>query len=281
MEIERKRELQATGMKIREKALETIQVPNSGHIGGSFSVADLLAVLYFKEMQIDPEKPEDENRDRFVLSKGHCSPALYATLALRGYFPLERLQTFRSAKGDLSGHVEMTKVPGVDMSTGSLGQGLSAAVGMALSEKMFHKNYYTYVVTGDGEIQEGQIWEAAMAAANYCLDHLILFVDNNRLQIDGSLEEVMSPYPIDEKFRAFGWNTLTIDGHDPEAIHRAVMEAKSFQGKPTAIIAETIKGKGVSFMENRAEWHGKTPDEKQYAQAFAELKEERLRLEVQ
>lgn len=280
MEEKRRKELAQIGMKIREKALEAIQAPNSGHVGGSFSVADILAVLYFEKMNIDPSCPKAEERDRFVLSKGHCSPPMYAALALRGYFPVERLQTFRNVEGDLSGHVEMTKVPGVDMSAGSLGQGLSAAVGMAMVGKMYNKAYKVYAVVGDGEIQEGQIWEAAMSAGHYKLDNLTVFVDNNNLQIDGTVEEVMSPYPIDEKFKAFGWNVITVDGHNVDEIAEAVDAAAKYKGKPTVVVAKTIKGKGVSFMENNVNWHGKTPTPDQYEQAFAEIRSQIKALEV-
>ncbi|TCL58933.1 transketolase [Kineothrix alysoides] len=280
MEQEQKKKMLSLGMKIREQALKAVQVPNSGHIGGSFSEADILAVLYFDKMNIDPENPRMQDRDRFVLSKGHASPALYATLALRGFFPVEELKTFRNADSDLSGHVEMTKVRGVDMSAGSLGQGLSAAVGMAVSGQIYQKDYRVYAMVGDGEIQEGQIWEAVMAAGNYKLDNLMLFVDNNNLQIDGTVEEVMSPYPIDDKFKAFNWNVICIDGHDPEAIAAAVEQAGACKGKPTVAIAKTVKGKGVSFMENNVNWHGKTPTPEQYEQAFKEIREQIEELEV-
>jgi len=265
---------------IRKQALTAIKSANSGHVGGSFSVADILSVLYFNKMKIDPSNPKDENRDRFVLSKGHCTPALYATLALRGFFPVEDLKTFRNIDSYLSGHVEMREVPGVDMSAGSLGQGFSAAVGIALSGKIYKKNYRVYTVLGDGEIQEGQIWEAAMAAGNYKLDHLTAFVDNNNLQIDGTIEEIMSPYPIDEKFKAFKWHVITIDGHDFGQILAALAEAEQIIGQPTMIVAKTIKGKGVSFMENDVKWHGNTPNEDEYRIAFEELDQTIERLEV-
>lgn len=265
---------------IRKQALTAIKSANSGHVGGSFSVADILSVLYFNKMKIDPANPKDENRDRFVLSKGHCTPALYATLALRGFFPVEDLKTFRNIDSYLSGHVEMREVPGVDMSAGSLGQGFSAAVGIALSGKIYKKNYRVYTVLGDGEIQEGQIWEAAMAAGNYKLDHLTAFVDNNNLQIDGTIEEIMSPYPIDEKFKAFKWHVITIDGHDFGQILAALAEAEQTIGQPTMIVAKTIKGKGVSFMENDVKWHGNTPNEDEYRIAFEELDQTIERLEV-
>lgn len=273
------KKLQLIAAQVREKALTAIQAAGSGHVGGSLSVADILTVLYFDKMHVDPKHPQDPERDRFVLSKGHCTPAMYAVLALKGYFPVEELLAFRHIESTLSGHVEMTKVPGVDMSAGSLGQGLSAAVGMALSAQADQKGYRIYAVVGDGEIQEGQIWEAAMAAAHYKLDRLTVFVDNNNLQIDGTLDEVMSPYPIDEKFRAFGWNVQVVDGHDIKELSRAVDEARKSRGKPNVIIARTIKGKGISFMENQAEWHGKVPDEEQYRQAFTELRHRIAELE--
>lgn len=271
MNAKRIKEIELQAARIRKAGLEAIQAADSGHVGGSFSVADILTVLYFEKMNIDPADPGKPDRDRFVLSKGHCTPTFYAALAYRGYFPLEDLKTFRHIDSYLSGHAEMTKVPGVDMSTGSLGQGLSAAVGMALMGKQDRKGYTVYAAVGDGEIEEGQIWEAAMAAGYYKLDNLLVFVDNNNLQLDGTLEEVMSPYPIDEKFRAFGWRTVTIDGHDVEAISRAVDEAKQYEGAPTVVIAKTVKGRGVSFMENGVEWHGRTPSEEEYRQAYAEL----------
>lgn len=283
MKMDKKRvtQLALQAAKIRKSALTAIQSANSGHVGGSFSVIDILTVLYFDKMNIDPIKPKKEDRDRFVLSKGHCSPAMYAVLAHRGYFPVDYLKTFRDIDSNLSGHVEMRNVPGVDMSAGSLGQGISAAVGMAVSLKMYKKKYQVYVAVGDGEIQEGQVWEAAMAAGNYKLDNLTLFVDNNNLQIDGTVEDVMSPYPIEEKFKAFKWNVITIDGHDCEAIAEAVDAARKCKGMPTVIVAKTTKGKGVSFMENNVQWHGKTPDKGQYEQAFKELDDEIARLEVQ
>lgn len=271
MEEGRKRQLLWLGMKIRKKGLEAVQAAGSGHIGGSFSLADILAVLYFDKMRVDPRNPKDPDRDRFVLSKGHCTPAMYAALALKGFFPESELKNFRSINSNLSGHVEMTKIPGVDMSAGSLGQGFSAAVGMAVSGKVYHKDYYVYTVIGDGELQEGQIWEAFMAAGNYKLDHLIAIIDNNNLQIDGTIEEVMSPYPIDEKLKAFKWNVLKADGHDPEQLANAIDAAKQCKDMPSVIIAKTIKGRGVSFMENNPGWHGKTPDAEQYGRAFEEL----------
>lgn len=280
MEEKRVKELALQAAKIRRTALEAINAAQSGHVGGSFSVADILTVLYFEKMNIDPKNPKDPDRDRFVLSKGHCTPTMYATLALKGYFPVEDLKTFRNVDSYLSGHVEMTKVPGVDMSAGSLGQGLSAAIGMALAGKVDKKDYRVYAALGDGEIQEGQIWEAAMAAGNYGLDNLTVFVDNNNLQIDGTIEEVMSPYPIDEKFRAFKWNVITIDGHDYAQIADAIDAAKEAKGRPTMIVAKTEKGKGVSFMENNVKFHGSTPTAEQFEQAFKELDAQIASLEV-
>lgn len=271
MNVNRIKELELQAARIRKAGLEAIMAADSGHVGGSFSVADILTALYFEKMNIDPSDPDNPDRDRFVLSKGHATPALYAALAYRGYFPPEDLKTFRRIDSYLSGHAEMTGVPGVDMSTGSLGQGLSAAVGMALMGRQDGKAYRVYAVVGDGEIEEGQIWEAAMAAGNYKLDNLLVFVDNNNLQLDGTLEEIMSPYPIEDKFQAFHWHTMTIDGHDMGAIADAIDRAKENRGAPTAVIAKTVKGKGVSFMEHGVEWHGRTPDEAEYRQAFAEL----------
>ena len=280
MEEKRVKELALQAAKIRRTALEAINAAQSGHVGGSFSVADILTVLYFEKMNIDPKNPKDPDRDRFVLSKGHCTPTMYATLALKGYFPVEDLKTFRNVDSYLSGHVEMTKVPGVDMSAGSLGQGLSAAIGMALAGKVDKKDYRVYAALGDGEIQEGQIWEAAMAAGTNGLDNLTVFVDNNNLQIDGTIEEVMSPYPIDEKFRAFKWNVITIDGHDYAQIADAIDAAKEAKGRPTMIVAKTVKGKGVSFMENNVKFHGSTPTAEQFEQAFKELDAQIASLEV-
>ena len=243
------------------------------------SCMDALTALYFNEMNIDPKNPSDPDRDRFVLSKGHCSPALYAVLAERGFFPEEDLKLFRSIKGHYSGHPDMVHVPGVDMSTGSLGQGLSAAVGMALAAKHNGKAYRTYAILGDGELAEGQIWEAVMAAAKWKLDNLCIFVDLNGLQIDGKTADVMPTSPVDEKFRAFNWNVLCIDGHDYDAILAALAEARRVSGKPTAIIMTTTKGKGISFMENQAGWHGKAPNAEQFATAKAELEAKIAELE--
>ncbi len=271
MEEKQKRRLELAAAKIRKMGLQAVRSAGSGHIGGSFSIAEILSVLYFDKMNIDPEHPRDKNRDRLVLSKGHCTPAAYAALALRGYFPQEDLAGFRSIDSYLSGHMEMNLVPGVDMSTGSLGQGLSAAIGMALAARLDGADWYTYAITGDGEIQEGQIWEAAMFAGNHGLDHLILFVDNNKLQVDGSLEEVNSPYPIGDKFRAFKWNVLTINGNDVEQVAQAIGEARAAAGRPTVIVADTVKGKGVSIFEGGVKWHGSRPDQEEYGIAFAQL----------
>ena len=263
--------LRLAAAKSRLLAVDAVHEAASGHPGGSLSCLDMLTALYFHEMNIDPADPKNPERDRFVLSKGHCSPALYATLAQRGYFPVEELKLFRSIKAHLSGHPDMVNVPGVDMSTGSLGQGLSAAVGMALAAKRLGKSYRTYAVCGDGEIEEGQIWEAAMAAAKWQLDNLCAFVDVNGLQIDGPTGKVMPSEPLDAKFAAFGWHVVKIDGHDMEAILAALDEARTVKGQPTVILAATVKGKGVSFMENQAGWHGKAPNDEQFAQAKAEL----------
>lgn len=264
-------ELEIIATKIRKETLQAIKKSGSGHIGGSFSIAEVLSVLYFDKMNINPQNPRMKNRDRFVLSKGHCAPAVYAALALKGYFPLEKLATLRKIDSDLSGHIEMKHVPGVDMSAGSLGQGLSVAVGMALSAKTYHKDYFTYCILGDGELQEGQIWEAAMSAGNFKLDNLVAIVDNNKLQLDGTIEEIMSPYPIEEKFSGFGWNTITIDGHQVEQISDALQRAKEIKEKPTLIVAETVKGKGSSVFENQIRFHGGKPTSKEYDTAFEEL----------
>ena len=257
--------------KIRRGIIEEVYSNQSGHPGGSLSIADILTVLYFKEMNIKPENPQWEERDRFVLSKGHCAPALYAALANRGYFSVDELQTFRNIHGRLQGHPDRKNIPGVDMSTGSLGQGLSSANGMAIAGKMDNKDYRVYCILGDGEIEEGQIWEAAMTSSKNKLDNLCVIVDNNNLQIDGTIEEVMNPYPIDEKFKSFGFEIIKINGHNIEEIINAFDVAKNVKGKPVCIIAKTIKGKGVSFMENQAGWHGKAPNKEQYLQALAEL----------
>lgn len=271
MNEKRARELAVTAAKVRLAALDAVHTAASGHIGGSLSVTDVLTVLYFDKMHIDPKNPGDPERDRLILSKGHCSPALYATLALRGYFPVEDLKLFRSIEGHLSGHAEMHHVKGVDMSTGSLGQGLSIAVGMAIAGKMDQKNYRVFTVMGDGEIEEGQIWEAGMAAAKYHLDNLCGIIDVNGLQIDGATADVMPSEPLDQKWEAFGWNVIKVDGHDYGAISDALEAAEKCKGKPTMILAKTVKGKGVSYMENNAGWHGKAPNDEQYEIGRAEL----------
>lgn len=264
-------ELEAKAKEVRKGIIEAVYSNQSGHPGGSLSIADILTVLYFKEMKIDPQNPNWEERDRFILSKGHCAPALYSTLAHCGYFEIEELKTFRSSNSRLQGHPDRKHIPGVDMTTGSLGQGLSCANGIAIAAKHDQKEYRVYCVLGDGEIEEGQIWEAAMTAAKYKLDNLCVIVDNNNLQIDGTIEEVMSSYPIDEKFRSFGFQVIKIDGHDIDEIIKALEVARNVKGKPTCIIAKTIKGKGVSFMENQVGWHGKAPNAEQYQQAMKEL----------
>lgn len=256
---------------LREDILKMLAEAGSGHTGGSLSSADIVACLYFWEMSIDPNNPHDENRDRFVLSKGHAAPVLYAALAEKGFFPREKLKTLRRLGSPLQGHPDMRKLPGVEASTGSLGQGISWAVGMALAGKIDKKDYRVYSLLGDGELQEGMVWEAFMAAAHYKLDNLTAFVDHNRLQIDGKITEVMSPEPVADKFRAFGWEVIIIDGHNVEEIMRALNKAREIKGRPTVIIAETVKGKGVSFMENRAEWHGTAPKKDDLEKALAEL----------
>lgn len=271
MKITDIKELENISKQIRRNVIEEVYSANSGHPGGALSIADILTVLYFNQMNINSEKPHDENRDRFILSKGHASAALYAVLAEKGYFPKEDLKTFRKINSYLQGHPDMKHIPGVDMTTGSLGQGLSAANGMAMAAKIDKKDIRVYCLVGDGEIEEGQIWEAAMTSSKYKLDNLCLIVDNNNLQIDGTIEEVMSSYPIDEKFKSFGFNVINIDGHNCEQIIKAFESARNCKGKPTVIIAKTIKGKGVSFMENKVEWHGKAPKEEQYVKAMEEL----------
>lgn len=263
--------LREIAKNIRKGIIEAVYSGKSGHPGGSLSIADIMTVLYFYEMNINPENPKDENRDRLVLSKGHCAPALYSTLANRGYFNIEELKTLRHIDSRLQGHPDMKKIPGVDMTTGSLGQGLSAANGMAIAGKLDKKDYRVYCIMGDGEIEEGQVWEAAMASNKYKLDNLCVIVDNNNLQIDGTIEEVMSSYPIDEKFKSFGFQVINIDGHNYQEIIDAFDVARNIKGKPVCIIAKTVKGKGVSFMENKVEWHGKAPNEEQYLQALKEL----------
>ncbi|HOM02307.1 MAG TPA: transketolase [Acetivibrio sp.] len=271
MDEKRVNELRKYSTKIRKHIIEAVYNAKSGHPGGSLSSADIITVLYFNEMRVDPKNPAWEDRDRFVLSKGHCSPALYSALAEKGFFPAEELLKFRHIDSFLEGHPSMRYVPGVDMSTGSLGQGISAAVGMAIAGKLDKKDYYVYAMLGDGEIQEGQVWEALMSASHYKLNNLIAFLDHNYLQIDGNIKEVMSPEPVVDKVRAFGWNVIVIDGHDHKQISDAVREAKKSAEKPTMIIAETVKGKGVSFMENAAEWHGSPPNKEQRDKAIAEL----------
>ena len=265
-------ELQKKAIEIKLDILEEVFSASSGHPGGSMSIAEILTYLYFVEMKVDPKNPKWEDRDRFVLSKGHCAPGLYAALAEKGFFPKEDLKTFRRVDSYLQGHPDMKGVPGVDMSSGSLGLGISTACGMALSGKIYNKDYRVYSVLGDGEIAEGQVWEAAMFASHYKLDNLCAFVDFNGLQIDGAIVDVMNSTPIDEKFKAFGWNVIVIDGHDFNQIEAAVEEAKATKGQPTMIVCKTTKGKGVSFMENNAGWHGKAPNAEEYEKAVAELK---------
>ena len=265
-------ELQKVANEVRKGIIASVHSAKAGHPGGSLSAADIFTYLYFEEMNIDPKNPNMENRDRFVLSKGHTAPGLYAALAHKGFFPVEDLTTLRKLGSYLQGHPCMQHTPGVDMSSGSLGQGVSAAVGMALSGKMDNKNFRVYTLLGDGEIQEGQVWEAAMFAGHRKLDNLVVIVDNNGLQIDGNVEDVCSPYPIDKKFEAFNFHVITIDGHDFDAIRAAFKEARETKGMPTAIITKTVKGKGVSFMENQASWHGVAPNDEQFEQAMDELK---------
>ena len=271
MNQETKLELETQAREIRKGIVTAVHSAKSGHPGGSLSAADIMTYLYFKEMNIDPANPNDPNRDRFVLSKGHIAPALYSTLSHRGYFPTSDLTTLRHTGSYLQGHPDMKHIPGVDMSSGSLGQGLSVAVGMALAAKLDGKDYRVFAMCGDGEIEEGQIWEAAMFAGFKKLDNLTVIVDNNNLQIDGSIDEVCSPYPIPEKFEAFGFNVISIDGHDFDAIEDAFAKAKATTGKPTAIIAKTVKGKGVSFMENQCGWHGKAPNDEEFETALKDL----------
>ena len=272
MDAAEKKQLEITACKIRMGIIEGVHSAKSGHPGGSLSIAEILTSLYFKAMNIDPKDPKKADRDRFVLSKGHAAPALYSTLAYRGYFDTELLKTLRHIGSILQGHPDMKHIPGVDMSTGSLGQGISAAVGMALSAKHFGDSYKVYTVLGDGEIEEGQVWEAAMFAGNKNLSNLTAFIDYNNLQIDGTIEEVNSAAPIDKKFEAFKWHTITIDGNDFDQIEAALKEADTVD-KPVAIIAKTIKGKGVSYMENAVNWHGAAPNDELYEQAMKELNE--------
>ena len=266
-----KLELQKTANEVRKGIVTAVHSAKAGHPGGSLSAADIFTYLYFEEMNIDPKDPKKADRDRFVLSKGHTAPGLYSALANRGYFPVEDLKTLRHLGSYLQGHPCMQETPGVDMSSGSLGQGISAAVGMALAGKMDGKSYRTYTLLGDGEIQEGQVWEAAMFAGHRKLDNLVVIVDNNGLQIDGKIDDVCSPYPIGKKFEAFNFHVINIDGNDFDQIDAAFKEAKATKGMPTAIICKTVKGKGVSFMENNAGWHGKAPGDDEYATAMADL----------
>ena len=264
-------ELQIKANEIRKGIVSSVHSAKAGHPGGSLSAADIFTYLYFEEMNVDPKNPKMADRDRFVLSKGHVAPGLYATLAEKGFFPKEDLLTLRNTGSYLQGHPDMKQIPGVDMSSGSLGQGLSAAVGMAAAGKFDKKDYRVYALCGDGEIQEGQIWEAAMWAGFKKLDNLCVIVDNNNLQIDGTIDEVCSPYPIDKKFEAFNFHVINIDGNNFDEIRAAMKEARETKGMPTAIIAKTVKGKGVSFMENNVDWHGKAPNDEQYAVAMADL----------
>lgn len=272
MEEAMKKELKIFATKARMGVLEGVYNAKAGHPGGSLSICDLLSVLYNNELRVDPKNPKVQDRDRLVLSKGHAAPAVYAVLALKGFFPEADIKTLRKSDSYLQGHPNMDKVPGIDMSTGSLGQGISAAVGMALGAKLDKADYRVYTILGDGEIEEGQVWEAAMFAGNRGLDNLVAFIDNNNLQIDGTMEEVNAPYPIAEKFAAFNWNTIEIDGHDYDAIEAALAAAKACKGKPTAVVMKTVKGKGVSFMEDAVGWHGSAPNTEQYEQAMTELK---------
>ena len=275
------KELELIAARGRCLGMEMVFRAASGHIGGSLSAMDILTELYFEELNVDPERPQAPERDRFVMSKGHCTPALYSILALRSYFPVKQLELFRSIEGHMSGHPDMVNVPGVDMSTGSLGQGLSAAVGMAIAGKMDSAGYRVYALMGDGEIEEGQIWEASMSAAKYKLDNLCGIVDVNGLQIDGRTADVMPSEPLDAKFAAFGWNVIKADGHDFGSLRSALAQARAEKGRPSVILAKTVKGKGVSFMENDPGWHGKAPNAEQYEQAMAELNAAVEKLEVE
>ncbi|MBD8930570.1 MAG: transketolase [Ruminococcus sp.] len=266
-----KLELMKTANEVRKGIVTAVHSAKAGHPGGSLSAADIFTYLYFEEMNIDPKEPKKADRDRFVLSKGHTAPGLYSALAHRGYFPVEDLKTLRHTGSYLQGHPDMKHIPGVDMSSGSLGQGISAAVGMALAAKLSNEDYRVYTLLGDGEIQEGQVWEASMLAGSRKLDNLVVIVDNNNLQIDGTIEEVNSPYPIDKKFEAFNFHVITINGNDMDEIAAALKEARKTKGMPTAIIAKTTKGKGVSFMENAVGWHGKAPNDEEYKIAMEDL----------
>lgn len=279
MDAQRIRELEKKAHELRVTGLNMVKCARSGHIGGAFSLSEIMAVLYFEKMNIRPEEPRWEDRDRFVLSKGHATVALYPTLALRGFFPTEDLKTFRKIDSYLSGHAEMTQVPGVDMSTGSLGQGLSTAVGMAVAAKQLGKSFRTYAVVGDGELAEGQIWEACMYAGANKLDNLTVIVDSNKVQLDGTVEEILDTGDLESKFRSFGFHVISIDGHDVKQISDAIDEAKETKEQPTVIIANTVKGKGISFMENKCQWHGKTPCDEEFVTAFDELELRRKELE--
>ncbi len=281
MTREEKKQLRLTACKVRQGVIESTYNAKSGHPGGSLSSADVLTYLYFRRMRVDPADPRWEERDRFVLSKGHAAPGLYSTLANRGFFPVEELKTLRHVGSRLQGHPNMNLTPGVDMSTGSLGQGVSAAVGMALGAKKKGSGVRVYALLGDGEIQEGQVWEAMMFSAHYKLDNLVVIVDNNNLQIDGAITEVMSPYPIDKKLEAFGFFVQNVDGHDFDALEAAFDAAEAEKGRPSAIVMKTVKGKGVSFMENQAGWHGKAPNDEQYRAAMDELAAELRKVEAE
>ncbi len=280
MTLSEKKQLQLTACKVRMGIIESTYAAKCGHPGGSLSAADMFTYLYFKELNVDPKAPKMANRDRFVLSKGHTAPGLYSVLAERGFFPVEDLKTLRHIDSYLQGHPNMNTVPGVDMSTGSLGQGVSTAAGMALAAKHTGNTCRVYTLLGDGEIQEGQCWEAFMFAAHYKLDNFVAIIDNNGLQIDGNIADVMSPYPIVEKLQSFGFHVVAIDGHDFDAIEKALETAKTVKGQPTAIVMKTVKGKNVSFMENNAGWHGKAPNDAEYAQAMSELKAQYAELEA-
>ncbi len=271
MNEERRIRLKKAANQVRRGIIEEVYSAQSGHPGGSLSIADVMTYLYQEELRVDTANPKWEDRDRLVLSKGHVCPALYAALAQKGFFPWEELKTFRKTGSRLQGHPDLNKAPGVDFTAGSLGQGVSAAAGMALAGKLAGKDYRVFAILGDGELQEGEVWESAMFSAHYKLDHLCYIIDNNGLQIDGSIQDVCSPYPIDEKFRAFGFEVITIDGHDFDQIEEAVQRAKSVTGRPTAIIAKTVKGKGISFMEGKASWHGAAPNAEQYETAMQDL----------
>lgn len=280
MENTNKKQLEILAAKARIGIIKGVYSAKSGHPGGSLSSVDVITYIYFNEMKVDVNNPKWEERDRFVLSKGHCAPALYAVLSLKGFFPWEEIESLRKVGAMLQGHPDMKGTPGVDMSTGSLGQGISAACGIALSAKLSNKDYRTYSVLGDGELQEGMVWEAAMFAAHNKLDNLVAIVDNNGLQIDGRIDDVCSPYPITDKFAAFGWNVITIDGHNFDQMQQAFEAAKAFKGKPTVIVQKSIKGKGVSFMQDNVAWHGNAPNKEQYETAMGELNENLARLEA-